>query len=477
MVDRGDMIISAAELRQLEDLVRRSGDSENYGLTNAGFVPKPYVQLLREGFAAAGAILGPEVDLAPGSAVRKLLELNAVEMARTHALLAGIVDDMTVAGARGPALSRLGEELGVPRPFMRAVGNVQLTLAIDTPSLMIPRGARLTSGAGNRHVFTLTDVELGGGTLSATVPVAAFFPGVTGNLSPADADARISLWNDGYDSADPSDDKLAGLRALAQANGKALEEVVAINQVAALTGGEKRWPDENYRELLLRMPRSVWTAASVQAAVSLVPGVRQAIVRDTDGGLDIEQSIFADFNFLERLFAAERDLFGKATFTILVAPEDGAIWGGPGNLLEQVLEAVDDLRPVGVIPNVLPAIAAHFVVEATVFVNGLPLPVGTSATVNQSPPAKAFKQRLNARLEGYVDTLAINEPVRLAKLEYQLMSDPNVVDVQHIRILRAGTAAQGASPIPLTDGVNLRVPADSIAVLADSTPHITLVSA
>ena len=39
MASGDDIIIGAAELKQLEDMVRRSGDNGNYGLTDAGFVP------------------------------------------------------------------------------------------------------------------------------------------------------------------------------------------------------------------------------------------------------------------------------------------------------------------------------------------------------------------------------------------------------------------------------------------------------
>ncbi|MBS0290805.1 MAG: hypothetical protein JSS07_12320 [Proteobacteria bacterium] len=474
MASGDDIIISAVELKLLEDLVRTTGDKGPYGLTEAGFVPKPYLQLLREGFAAASAVMGADVDLAPGSALRKILEVNAVELARTHALLAGVVDDLTVAGARGPALSRRGEELGVPRPFMRASGSVRLALTENVASLVIPRGTRLTSAAGNRHAFLLADVELGASGKTATAQVAAFFPGVTGNLDPTAADQKLALWNDGYDPAEPGGDKLAALRAAAVAANKKLEEVVTIAHTTALTGGEQRWPDESYRELLLRLPRSVWTPEAIQAAVSLVPGVRQAIVRDQDGGLDIEQSIFGDFNFLERLFAAERDLFGKASFSVLVAPEDGAIWGGPGNLLEQVLEAIEELRPIGVLPDVRPAIRTGFKVRAKVSVRGLPLPSGSHAVVNQSPPAMAFKQRLVERMNSYVSALAIHETVRASKLEYQLMSDPNVVDVQNLEILQSGTAIQGSEPVSLGEGVNLRVPADSMASLLDSADTLQL---
>jgi hypothetical protein len=475
MPDNADVVLGATELKALEELVRRSGDGGKYGLTDAGFVPKPYTQLLRESLAAARAIMGPDIDLAPGSAVRKILELGAVETARSYALVAGIVDDMYVSSARGPGLSRLGEELGVPRPFMRASGTLQLTLQGDTPSVRIAKGARLTSRNGDRHAFTLSDVELTQGVKTAAVQAQAFYPGVTGNLNPGDADQKIVAWNDSYDPAD-ADDKLAQLRAAALAKNLPLEEVVSIEHGAPFSGGESRWPDDAYRELLLRMPRSVWTAEAIQAAVAMVTGVRSSTVQDQFGGLDIDRSIFGDFNFMERLFAAERDLVSPYAFAILVAPEEGAIWGGPGGLLEAVLSAVEDLRPIGLFPRVERASTVYVYVRARILVRGLPLPSGGLAAMNQSQPARAFKARLLKRIDSYIGTLGFNSPVRAARVEYQIMSDPNVVDVQGLELLRASGASLVADgPQGIGPGANLEPSPKSVPVLVDSDTYLTLV--
>lgn len=294
MADQTGILLGDSELKALEDLVRRSGDGGKYGLTNAGFVPKPYAQLLREGLAAARAVLGADVDLAPGSVIRKLVELGALESARTYAVMAGTYDDMFVSTARGPALSRLGDELGLSRPFMRASGAVRLSLSGPAARVRIGRGARLMSRGGH-HVFTASGVELTQAAPSAEVEVTAFFPGAAGNLDPAVPDQKIALWNDSYGFDSPAEDKLAELRAAARDQGAAnLEAVVAIDQAAPLTGGDARWPDEQYRELLLRLPRSIWTPEAIQAAVSLVPGVRRAIVQDQFGGLDIDRAIFGN---------------------------------------------------------------------------------------------------------------------------------------------------------------------------------------
>lgn len=471
MADEPGIAIDATELKTLQDLVRNSGDGGKYGITDAGFVPKPYVQLLREGFAAARVVIGDDVDLAPGSVVRKLIELNALEMARTYATLAGVVDDMTVPTARGHALSRLGEELGVPRPSMRAIGTVQLTLKTNAPSVVIGRGARMMTGKGH-NVFTTTAVTLTQAAKSAAVEVQAFLPGLTGNLDPSVDGQKITLWN-GAGANDP-DDKLLALRQAAAGANKTFEDTVGIAHTAALSGGDARWPDEPYRDLLLRMPRSVWTAESIQAAVSLVPGVRGVAVQDQFGGLDIDRAIFGNFNFIERLFAAERDITSPYAFSILVAPEDSAIWGGTGGLREQVLDAIEDLRPIGLFPRVERASSLRVYLRATIVLQGIPLPSGSREAVNASPAALAIKQRLRQRVAGYIGRLGFGEPVRAAKVGWQLLSDPSVVDVQDLELGQDSGSLSSNGPQWLGVGENLVPAARSIPVLMDDDRYITV---
>src|SRR5262249_46188000 len=153
-------------------------------------------------------------------------------------------------------------------------------------------------------------------------------------------------------------------------------------------------PDARYRELLLRAPRSVWTAGSIETAVSLVPGVRQCVVRDAMGGLDINQSIFGNFSFLERVFGSERDLGSPYYFGVLIAPTPAAFWDGPGGLLSAIEHAVQALRPIGISPAITEAEQVAVGVRARLVVDGLPLPTGSKAAVNASAAAVALKARL-----------------------------------------------------------------------------------
>ena len=90
---------------------------------HAASCPKPFARLLAEKLALARALFGDDLDLTSGSVIRKLLEVAALEDARRGRRSARIYDNAFVATATGDALSRLGEELGLARPFLRGPGD------------------------------------------------------------------------------------------------------------------------------------------------------------------------------------------------------------------------------------------------------------------------------------------------------------------------------------------------------------------
>ena len=63
----------------LDVLTRSTASGLSYGVTSAGFVPKPIARLLAEKIALARELFGADVDLTSGSALRTLLELQCVE--------------------------------------------------------------------------------------------------------------------------------------------------------------------------------------------------------------------------------------------------------------------------------------------------------------------------------------------------------------------------------------------------------------
>lgn len=464
-----DRDVQAADVLAVDAALQRDTGAGEYGLTRAGFVPKPFARLLAEKLALARQLLGDDLDLGSGSVVRKLLEVAALEDARTWSALTALYDDLFVSTATGASLSRLGEELGLPRPYLAATGAVKLTLKGDVPDdlpIRLERGTRLLT-PGRHHAALEEGVTLSLSDRTRVAAVVAVHPGPEHNLDPAQPTQVLSAFND----RDARLTEFLARKAQSEADGAPID--VLIEPAGALTGGEKRWSDARYRELLLAAPRSVWTAEALEMAVSLVPGVRRVQLRDAWGGLDITQSIFGNFNFLERVFAQDRDLASPYYVTILVAPSPAAIWSGTDGLRLAVESAVEDLRPIGILPNVEQAEQVSVGFSARIAVDGLPLPSGS---VNESAAAGALKRRLLARVRRYVDGLGFGEPVRAAEVTWTLMSEPGVLDVDALQLLRypshidtldwgRDVAADEAQPYAC--GANLTLQANQVPVLRE----------
>jgi hypothetical protein len=466
----------------LDASVTASTDSPGFGVSANGFVPKPFARLLAEKLALAKELFGDDVDLVSGSVLRKLLELSALEDARTWAALASMYDNLFAVSAVGDALSCIGEDLGLPRPYQQATGTIALTLLpplpAGIPSLTIPQGSRLSTPGGHA-VATDVSVTLTPAAAVQNVPVIAFYPGPDQNLNPNSTNGsgqhpqKIDRWN-------RADQLLSELVAAEEQAGHPL---VRIDHTAPLTGGELQWPDLRYRQLILQAPRSVWTVQALQTTVSLVPGVRQVQIFDGSGGLDINQSIFGNFNFIERVFAADRDLGNPYYFTVLVAPTVHAIWEGPDGLLAQVLNAIEDLRPAGILPSVVQAVQIGIGVQASLVVQGLPMPTGSAQTVNTSAAAAGLRQRIYARLRQYIDNLPFGEPVRASEVIWAIMNEPGVVDVQDLclrrypRDLNTTTfdqAVTGGSYAVIPAGQNVELQYNQIPVFVDIDDPVPL---
>jgi len=458
--------IDLADVLSLDQAVANTTASDGFGITDGGFVPKPYARILTEKLALARSVLGADLDLTAGSVIRKLLELSALEDARTWAALARMYDDQFIASAAGNALTALGGELGVPRPFLNATGVVTLTYSPlpGVDSLTIPQGARLMT-TGGHHAATQADVTLTRTHPAQPVAVMAFYPGPESNLDPVRTDAdgshpmKLVQWN-ANDRKLEWDGNNPGLLQLAQKNAVAPETIVAIAHTTPLSGGQLGWSDARYRALLLQAPRTLWSASGIRLAASLVPGVRQAQVLDALGGLDVDLPVFGQFRFGESLFAKGRDLLSPHQVDVLVAAMPSAITGEvPGNLCDDVSAALEQLRPVGVGVRVYEAEEVFVTISATITTSGLPIPRTAAAQINSSV-ANDLKQRLLGRVAGYVSSLNFGEPVRYAEVMWALMNEPGVTDVSNLVLMRypalnpqVADPATGYQPVPLGDNV------------------------
>lgn len=474
--------IETADVLAIDAAVMATTGSDQFGLTRDGFFPKPFARLLAEKLALARSLFGDSLDLSSSSAIRKLMEITALEDARTWSGLAAMYENCFVSSASGDALSRLGLELGLPRPFLEARGRVKLKLAGDLPDgvtqINIPRGARLSSPGGH-HVASQERVVLSADAKERTVPVAAFYPGPSHNINPAvtEADGSTPQKLDRWNRLDPM------VKELDDAEKKAGKNLVLIEHTTRLTGGELQWDDARYRALLLRAPRSIWTVEAIETAVSLVPGVRQVRIHDALGGLDINQSVFGNFNFIERLFGTERDLGSPYYFSVLVASTPSAIWEGPDGLYTAIENALEDLRPIGILPRINEAEQIGIGVQARLVVQGLPLPTGSNAVVNASSAGMALKDRILSRLQRYIDGLKFGDPVRASEVVWTIMNEPGVADVLDLQLLKYPPGFDAISlgnPVTANSqklgcGQNVKLQGNQIAVFVDDSTTLEII--
>ncbi|WP_125130406.1 hypothetical protein [Microbacterium sp. 10M-3C3] len=460
--------------RDLTALSRTTASGAEFGVTAGGFVPKPVARLLSEKIALARELFGADVDLTSGSVLRTLLELQSVEDARVWSHLGLLYESSHVATARGEALSRLGAELGIPRPFHRATGAVTFTLAGDLPASMpqvrLWRGTRLRA-RGGVGVFLRDGAVVDADRTEAQAAVVAFEPGPAGDLDPT---AEVAGDRPGLiDAVDPDDTAVAAEAELVASG------VVTITHTAPLTGGTLAWSDEDYRDLLLSYPRNVWTPDALRVAVSLVPGVRQVIVKDLYGGLDINHAIFGNFAFAERLFTEQRSIANPYFVTVLVAGEEAAIWDGPGQLAERVRAAVDQVRPVGIAPAIEQADQVGVGYRGRIVVDGLPVtPDGPSPGA-----VAALVGRIEDRVRRYVGRLRIGEPVLFSEIMWSVMNEPGIVDVKDLRLVRypprlgrghVGGNEQWVAEV-VDPGADIRIGASEVPVLVASTTDLRVV--
>ncbi|MCW8986206.1 MAG: hypothetical protein OQK75_00915, partial [Gammaproteobacteria bacterium] len=295
----------------------------------------------------------------------------------------------------------------------------------------IPRGARMLSQGGH-HVSVMERVSLSENQSERIVSVQAFYPGPEHNLDPVFVNTdgenvqKIDRWH-------PLDNKLTSLFEMEVTLG---ETLVEIEHDEKLNNGDKQWSDKKYRSLILNAPRSIWRVEAIEMAVSLIPGVRQVQIKDGWGGLDINQSIFGNFNFIERVFSGERDLGSPYYFSVLIAPTVDAIWEGPDGLRAAVESTIDDLRPISIFPQIEEASQIGVGIECNLIVKGLPLPTGSKSTVNSSIAAQELKKRLMLRLKNYIDGLKFGDPVRTSEVMWALMNEPGIADIQNLRLVR-----------------------------------------
>jgi uncharacterized phage protein gp47/JayE len=425
----------------------------DFGVTQDGFVLKDFATIRAEAFARARAVFGDDVDLSETSPIRKLLEVSAAEAASTWQSLEELYYGAFASTAVGDELDLIGENAGLERRLEFAAGELEVKV-VSPPqpdrSFTLPEGAVFVTSAAPVRAYYTTDTVRLTGTNAGTVAVRAFERGPGSDLAANQALAIDPLYAVLY------------LQMTAPTS-------VAAKNPQPLTGGTQPEPDGVYRERILGLPHGLWTLESVRSAVCDVDGVTDVLLFDALGGVDASQSYFNLFRFNERVFGGERALGEPYFFDIVVAHEFARPWlteSIPGlaspvrGLFEQVTEAVDRVRPLGIHPNVIEADHVEVGVRARILVEA-------------GHDEQALLAGLKDALANSLATLKLGGDVLFSRVMHAFVEQSGVIDVQDMHLRRCppafgritfGEVPLQADVIEAPSGENLRLGPREVAV-------------
>ncbi|MDT5293173.1 MAG: hypothetical protein QOJ76_53 [Acidobacteriota bacterium] len=419
-----------------------------YGITKSGFNLKPFQAILGDKADRAREMFGNDIDLRSTSALRKILDISSFEDGELWKRMEQLYYGNFISTASGDGLDLLGEDIGVSRRFLKATGSVKFTLSNEEPGRIyhLPVGTIVgtaTAASVPQHFRTLASVSVSRESKEATVAVEAVERGPEGDVAansikgidPAYAERFLSLGG----------------------------AVASVTNELPLAGGQLLEPDELYRERLLGYPRTIWTLERVERAVKDVDGVVDCLVFDPLGGVDVSQQFTNIFQTGDRSVSSERLLASPYYFDVVVAVYPGTPWetvGGIRGVRERVAEAVRDVRPVSIFPNVIQANDVEVGVRAT-----LRIMPGHAPDTILTNFVDEMRRRINSlRLGGdvlYSDVLCI------ARMT------PGVLDVQGLHLRRYPSRFGGINfggglfrdaPEEVAVGENLALAPDEIAV-------------
>jgi hypothetical protein len=420
-------------------------DQRQYGVTPDGFVIKGIDTILAEQQARARDMFGSDVDLTPGSPIRKILDAVAWQAQDVWRGLERQYYSNFIVTADGQSLDLLGADLGIERRNLRSQGLITFTLGgLQFPgrSYVLPEGTIVQTGGGIRfRTKAPTKLELP--ALPKTVPAEAMERGPAGDIGPnlitqIDPDyARTHLTIPTGTTVTPSNP-------------------------AAFAGGALFESDDDYRSRLRGFPRTVWTLDRIAETVRDIDGVRDVRVFDPLGGVDVSQSYFNLFRFSERVFSADRRFASPYFFDIVVATDPGWPWrtgtGAIEGRYERIVRSLRDVRPVSIFPNVVPA-------------NQVEIGVRCTLKVQPGHDRDAILGDIRTRIHRYVASLHLGGQVLYSDVLVRTRVATGVLDVQQLHLRRCPPqfdginfgGAQFRQTVEMAVGENIDLASDEVA--------------
>lgn len=428
----------------------------DFGITSDGFKIRAFTDILEDKAARARDVFGSDIDLRSTSTLRKILDVTSAEDQELWKLAESQFYSNFMSTASGESLDLLGEDVGVTRRFLQATGTVTLTLSGEAPGRIynFPIGTLLETDAPIVRFRTLSLVSLSSAQKVQTVSVQAVLRGPDGNV----AKKAIKRINTNY----------------AAQNLNLGSALIAAENADVTAGGDALEDDESYRSRLLGRPRTLWTLEAVRDAVKQLDGVRDCRLFDPAGGVDVSLSKFNLFAFNTRKFGVQRSLGSPYFFDVLVATEPGYLWetsGAVTGLHDTVDQAISEVRPISIFPNIRPA-------------NNVFIGVRADIVLKSGHDAPAVAASLRDKLEHRVNALGLGSAVLHAEVVHDFMDVAGVIDVQQLHLRRCpsrlATVTFGTTPIFQSEmieaatGENIELKADEIAVFDVGSPFTDL---
>jgi len=350
-----------------------------YGITETGFVKKPFLVILQENIEEAKKLFGDNIDLRPTSTIYKFIQLRSLEDSLQWDLAEQFWYSMFITTATGESLDRLGEDRGLTRqPPQKATGEVtfvgvnyaliQIDTIVATFSLT-EYGIVKFKTLESRYIGQIDDEELTGtGTGPFTLANIPANPVIrcdwfdssetvttkleeTGNPTPSAGEFYVDYGTGEITvgtALDTGDklyvDYVDSTETTAQIQIEALEfgttgnvpsntiiniigaiaGVTSVNNAQATDYGRDIESDNSFRQRLLDQPRTVFGPDRIKSEVENVDGVKSAYI-------------------VEGVKRERRVETGQGPFTLLRAPENPIrevmVWQQSGSAWIELTEA------------------------------------------------------------------------------------------------------------------------------------------
>ena len=353
-----------------------------FGLTNTGFKPKRYADILPEKERRARELFGNDANLSDPSPLGMLVRLNAWDEAAVWQQMEEVYLSAYVSSAEGVSLDRKCQDIGIMRQLAtRATGTIQFSGADGT---QIFEGFEVQTATG--IVFRTTTATTISGAL-ARADIEAVDAGVAGNVG-AGAISRMVRQQAG---------------------------VTGVTNPDPTSGGRDTETDAQLRERYVRSVSKPGgaSAAAIEAALLDIEGVLDAVVRqnvslETDPATGIPPKAIAPI-----VWGGDADEIADTLYT--VKPAGIQCWG------EDEVHEITDSR--GVTHTI------GFDRPDLVTVN-----VSMVLSVDRAVYPQNGDAQVAAAVEAYLAGLGLGEDVIYTRIISRIHSTPGIIDIPTLTV-------------------------------------------